>query len=408
MNRLVFMLLVALGWVCSAQGAIDNPTKILSGERIYVIPDPLSSDGKSYVYIEGEADRETGIQNFSLYDDEFSLVNEFSVKLPYSVSKSTYQQKEFTDVKMVNIEVDDEDLSEFDKYSFEELCGELIRHGLDAKIASLENGTKVVCIMFWNEEIYGLRYPEVFLMQDEDSHWAYCTAEYSVDETKFVWKDVEERDYSRYDDLVEIHLLYNGEKAYGGYLVRGIFNEKVTYVKPIFEEVSYENEWMNGRRLTIESEITGYEVYDTDGKQVTAINLPSGFYGVGEISYLNLLGKKYILTYIQNYERYTYLAVYLLDSQSQVKQITMAPIGKVSPRDPRKGENVTVTVDGRYANEECMVNVVSTEGRSMLRRSIAPGESTITFNTDSFPQGVYIVTFSGKSGKSEAAKIIVR
>ena len=217
--------------------------------------------------------------------------------------------------------------------------------------------------------------------------------------------------------MVELHLLYNGEgagdisddKDRGGYLVRGIFGENVTYVKPIFEEISFEGEnGDNGRDFGIESVITGYEVYDTDGKQVTAINLPSGFYGDDEISYLNLSGKKYILTYIHNEERYTYLAVYLLDYKSQAKQITISPIGKVSPRDPRKGENVTVTVDGKYANEECMVNVVSTEGRSMLRRSIAPGESTITFNTDSFPQGIYIVTFSGKSGKSEAAKIIVR
>lgn len=69
---------------------------------------------------------------------------------------------------------------------------------------------------------------------------------------------------------------------------------------------------------------------------------------------------------------------------------------------------VNVAIDERFINNPCTVDVISSDGRNMLRKEIAPGQREINFSTDNFPQGLYVVTITSKGDKLETAKIILR
>ncbi len=126
------------------------------------------------------------------------------------------------------------------------------------------------------------------------------------------------------------------------------------------------------------------------------------------LNLLKLGGNLYIVADAENIEEgKDYSIVYRLDSNNSVSLVTMAPTSKVSPRNPRRGENVTVSLDSTVS-EGAMVQVVSASGQTMLNTKIAAGQTQLDINTSGFNQGVYVVTVSSNGSSKEAAKIIVR
>lgn len=429
MNRLVFILLATVGWVCSTVSAEEYAAKVLDSNYFNVIPGFLSSDGKPYVYTadwiyDGNYDDEYDSVHCILFDDDFNKVKEFNLEMPIFSEKIYSQRAEKVYDAIIPGQISEEVEEQFDGMSTEELLVLMKSWDMDCSLVKLEDGREVIAFGFWEEGMYGKTYPSDFFMQKDDQ-WYSCEREYTAD-SHYDWGEVEEQTINRSKSLMEVN--YMQEDGTGGEgkffrdrfscLTRGIFGDFITYIQPICEEVPFERIGETYKEWGTNNLANGFEVYDLNKKLITSIKLPSGLYIYGSnIDFLNLSGKKYIVVLATTKEGLLIegthngdesIVIYSLDKQTKATQIAIAPVGKVSPRDPRKGETVTVTVDDKYSNEGCIVNVVSTEGRTMLRRQIAPGENSIQFNTDSFPQGVYIVTFSGKSGKSEAAKIIVR
>lgn len=431
MNRLVFILLAIAGWFCSSISAQEYTAKVFDSEYFNVIPSFLSSDGKSYVYTAeriygGTSMDERESVNCTLFDDEFNKVNEFSVEMPIFTNHyfTQYAQRVVTSEEVVIVKTTQEPTDIFEDES-EEWIKDFLNELTHMR---LEDGTEVYVYRFWEEYTYGNKYPEVYLML-KNGQWYRCERKYQAESTyDYVWGEIKEETHNWSASLLEVNYMQeDGTTGEGKFfrdrfacLTRGIFGDVITYIQPTCEEVSYEIVRETYKEWGTQYLGNGFDVYDSNKRLITSVKLPSGLYLLQErIHILNLSGKKYIVVLATTKEGLVdymtsttntkeSIVVFSLDKQTKATQIAIAPVSRVAPRDPRKGETVTVTVDEKYSNEECIVNVVSTEGRSMLRRSIAPGENSIQFNTDSFPQGVYIVTFSGKSGKSEAAKIIVR
>lgn len=102
-------------------------------------------------------------------------------------------------------------------------------------------------------------------------------------------------------------------------------------------------------------------------------------------------------------------AIYSIESNSgSVALVSVAPSAKISPRTPRKGENVSVSIDSELVGKDCIVNVVSSSGQTVLETRMPEGESQFDINTSRFSKGVYVVTVSAEGVSKEAAKIIIR
>ncbi|MDE6299281.1 MAG: T9SS type A sorting domain-containing protein [Muribaculaceae bacterium] len=207
--------------------------------------------------------------------------------------------------------------------------------------------------------------------------------------------------YDNATQLVDIN--DDGIKSYT-FISRGIFNNEFSYILPSIGNVG------NYSNL-----ITGFKVFNPEGVEITSIILPEGYYQnnyVNQIQYVSLNGTKYILvggcSRLNDTSYNTeYTVVYNLDTLSRATQIALLENIHISPRTPRKGETVTVSLNDEGQSEGCVVNVVASDGRTLIQKNIPAGENTFTFNTAGFPQGLYIVTTSAKEGKAEAAKIIV-
>lgn len=197
----------------------------------------------------------------------------------------------------------------------------------------------------------------------------------------------------------------DGSESFRSSITRGIFSNEFNYIVPITED--------NGSSSYFTK---GFNVYDLDGNIITTISFPEGYYQNkydNELVFFSLNGKRYIMADYctgpnDSYEASRYAIVYRMDSMTRATQVAVLENISIAPRTPRKGENVTVSLNDAVQAEGCVVNVVASDGRTVLQTSVPAGENTFTFNTAGFPQGLYVVTTAGKQGIAEAAKIIVR
>lgn len=159
----------------------------------------------------------------------------------------------------------------------------------------------------------------------------------------------------------------------------------------------------------------GIDIYNSENKKVSYIEFPKGYeyeYYVTEYGFLIMDKYKYFvikdLSKGKN-DKEQCVAFYRIDNiNSSVKLVSVASSAKISPRAPRKGENVTVTVDSEMEAKDCIIQVVSASGKSIMEKKIPSGQSQVEISTDGFPKGVYVVTVYSEDVQKEAAKIIIR
>ncbi|MDE6343053.1 MAG: T9SS type A sorting domain-containing protein [Muribaculaceae bacterium] len=157
----------------------------------------------------------------------------------------------------------------------------------------------------------------------------------------------------------------------------------------------------------------GIDIYNSDNKKVSSIDFPKGYksYDI-DASFLILGKKKYFV--ISNLDKEGSddswaTAFYRIDDNgSNVALVSVAPSAKVSPRSPRKGETVSVTIDDEFAGKNCMVQVVSASGQKVLDAKIPAGQTRLDINTSGLSKGVYAVSVSANGISKEATKIIIR
>ncbi len=156
------------------------------------------------------------------------------------------------------------------------------------------------------------------------------------------------------------------------------------------------------------------KVFNKDCQEIAHIDPPVGysFYGVG--FNIVVIGKKYYLfaeiSGDGEEEDGDYdVAIYRINSNdSSVSLVAISNSAKVSPRAPRKGEKVTVTVDPELVGKNCKVQVVSASGQTVMNTDIPDGQTQLDISTSGFTKGVYVVTVSAEGVSKEAVKIIIR
>lgn len=176
------------------------------------------------------------------------------------------------------------------------------------------------------------------------------------------------------------------------FLVKDIFGSGYNYL--LWDEVSEE-----------------FVVFNSDNQKITSIDAPSGYEIIGDdITYLKLGKNVYLVLDMYNKQNdYYYTAFYRInDTGNSVSLVSMAPSARISPRVPRKGEKVTVTVGSEMQERNCQVQVVSASGQTVMNSEIPAGQSQLDINTSRLSKGVYVVTVSSEGVSKEAAKIIIR
>ncbi|MDE6697414.1 MAG: T9SS type A sorting domain-containing protein, partial [Muribaculaceae bacterium] len=161
----------------------------------------------------------------------------------------------------------------------------------------------------------------------------------------------------------------------------------------------------------------GFGVYNSDNNKIGSIDFPSGyerdwddydkqaFMAIGKRLYFIVGG----LTKKGYDDDEECTAIYSIESNpGSVSLVSVAPTAKISPRTPRKGENVCVSIDSELVGKDCLLNVVSSSGQTVLEARIPEGENQFYINTSKFSKGVYVVSVSSEGVSKETAKIIIR
>ena len=416
-------MMLAIGAGYLPLNAAGTP-EVLKAEYFSVFPGKYSKDGKSILYTYG---RENDVINrFNVYDEDLQPVKVIEpVKLPALESKNYVQSRkdgyelvepmgqEYVNGEAVEINGSTTGLS------IERVQGYIFAIYGSGEIATLTDGTSVVAINYFDQWTYGNKYPLEYY-REIDGKWYRCIQEYGGSNwgPYGEWGDIEEQS-SKFEPEVESIYLYpdSGGDSESYRLTKGIFGDDCHYVMPLYQLRDFTKEfeyydkpgWIYRKEWGTGCFCVGMVVYDSSNKEVLTINLPAGYTSWYDIDFFQLGDKRYLaLEGVEDEKGEEYLLVYRLEDNNSVSFVTAAPSSKVSPRNPKRGEKVSVTLDTPVGNGDAMVQVVSTSGRTMLSKKIPAGQTLLDIDTSGFSQGMYVVTVSGNGVSKEAAKIIVR
>ncbi len=419
MTKLRLFFFTILSTLMALSSLAEDPILLTNGRWARILPGVFTTDGKSSIYFED--DEEAGISTFTVYDENFKEVNNFSTVRGQKVEEVEYSQtREYCYKKVVQSDI------YYNNYILEingQTEGLTINQVLDhvqyddAVICKLIDGRSVVGWNFWYADMYGTSYPTSVYVE-VDNVWKWASVEYSGEDYG---------PYGPYGEIQESHSTIQGhcQSAYlitedGGdgedqSLTHGIFSDDYNYIMGEYEKVEYSriNEERGTKSWGFNYFITKLCIYDSKGNVLSKISLPSGYYA-DDLSIIKMGDHAYLVVDAFIYNEFSnkyYAIVYKIEKMDEslsVKQVAVASHTKVSPQTPHKGETVNVTVDAEYAAEGGMVNVVSSNGISMLHTKLAPNQTMLTFDTSTFSKGLYVVHVSNARGVSEVAKIIVR
>lgn len=196
-------------------------------------------------------------------------------------------------------------------------------------------------------------------------------------------------------------------------ITQTLFNTDETFEwlvsMPEAVDVSYTNEreQVSGKRIRN----VGFKVLSENGSTVAEVRYPAGYTGShnDELDMLIVDGSYYIMANVSN-ESHTedyYIIYEVSKGTNSIKMVGEPMRVKVYPTAPVRGTDVKVEL-GETVGERCTVSVVSVSGRTVLNRSIEPGTTYTTINTDNMQQGVYIVNVNDDRGQRTATKIVIR
>ena len=415
-------MMSVVGAGCLPISADDTP-EVLKTTNFSIFPGKHMKDGKSFLSTYVKED--DIINRFNVYDEDMKLIKVIEpVRLPSLESKYYIQDRndgyEYIeprgqeDVEYVVLEIDGSTTG----LSIEQVRKCINDRYGSGEIADLTNGTPVVALSFFYQSTYGSKYPVVYY-REIDGEWHRCLQDYEgVNWGPFgEWGEVWEQIKNYQPKIEEMGVISDSGGKEWYYLTNGIFGDDYHYIMPIYEAKDFEKKveyygkpgWIYQKTWGTRYDITGFTVYDSSNNEVTSFRLPDGYVGSCYVNFFQLGDNRYIgMEDVEDNEGEHYLVIYRIDSDNSVSFVTAAPSPKVSPRNPRRGEKVSVTLDSTVGMKGAMVQVVSASGQTMLSTKLPAGQNRFDINTSGFSQGMYVVTVSDNGVTREAAKIIVR
>lgn len=416
------MLVIEAGWLpLNASGTPD----VLKAPGFSVFPGKYTKDGKSFLYTYEEDD--DVINRFNVYGEDMQLVKVIEpVKSPALESKYYVQRRNYAyeyvvpvgDASVWNHVVDIDGTTT--GLSIEQVQNYAVSVFGLGEIVTLSDGIQVVAFDFYEQGSYGYEYPRGYY-KEVDGEWHRCEqGYYGMNWGPYgEWGEIME-EMDNVQPRIDGICIFPDSGGDDGYydLTNGIFGDDYHYIMPIYEAKDFESQeedygkpgWIYEKSWGTRYERAGFTVYDSSNNEVTSFKVPAGYTSrYSDMWFFQMGDNRYIgLDDVEDSEGEYYLVMYRLDSDNSVSFVTAAPSTKVSPRNPKRGEKVSVTLDAAVGSAGAMVQVVSASGQTMLDTKLPAGQTQLDINTSGFSQGMYVVTVSGNGITKEAAKIIVR
>lgn len=416
-----FLAIAALMPALYSGAAINDTGKVLGGTPDF-LPSKYTYDNKTqlvsveYNY-DSEDDRLSAVK-VSVLDYKFNEIKTITIQPGAAVTANTTRRPALNGPKDVYEEQRNENQDYLMNYGtqqeFEDRCRAM---GCD-RFDTLDGAPVAYPSQEYNYyyfDIYKYKYPQYYYVWRKAENMVYrVNINYEARDYGFVgYGEPETETETRYPQLVDLYVHSEASNDMDDIVVsQTLFNTDAAYewVMPILEtvNVSYSNEYQQVSGTEVRC--TGIKVISENGSTVATVKFPEGMYAYNEpdIYLYDLNDTAFLIASVQKTENDYYYIVYeLTNGGSSLKMVGTPMSVSVSPRAPRVGENVTVSL-GEPAGKDCVVEVVSTSGRTVLRRQMTAGATATSINTADFNKGIYVVTVKGEDKAREAAKIIVR
>ncbi|MDE6410333.1 MAG: T9SS type A sorting domain-containing protein [Muribaculaceae bacterium] len=428
MRKFFLALLTTLGTICAIAADLKDPIIITppynTDDEVYFNMIPASSNDENSGFYIQEYNWDSPTQSFTIYDDNINVVKELTVNLVPRTIQEYSQERDIVSLFYLGFNrTGSMNLLPYEGKDIYKMAEEYKkRYGEQVQVTTLPTGEQIIAITYIMYDKFDKKYPwEFFILSDNpafDSYWEKCEANYEPVMGFDPNGEIKESTRISYPTTPNVVIVAETGGDDGWYqITKGIFASDYAYILPIPEEVPFQSgggEEDHFKYWGTETKAKGFQIYDTNHSLLQTISFPTGYYQSieyygGKIDYVTLSGKKYLFIKVENEDAsQESVLIYRLDGTTKITHVLTAPVGKISPRSPKKGDTVTVGIDEQFSNESCLVTVCSTDGRNVIQKIINPGENSVSFSTAKFHQGVYVVNVTGKKGKIETAKIIVR
>ncbi len=420
-----FLTIAALMPALYSGAAINNTGKVLSGRPDF-LPAKYTFDKKTllvsvdhdYNYDE-EKPSETKV---NILDYKFNQIKTITIQHGAAVTATTTRKQALQGPKDIFEDSRHEDeyhtLTTGTQEEFEDFCRNTGCDRFDtldgAPVAYPTEEYNYYCF-----DIYKYKYPQRYYIWRKAENKIYkAEIHYEARDYGFIgYGDPQTETSTYYPEVVELYPRSEKSKDIDDIVVsQTLFNSDAAYewIMPIFEtvEVSYSNEYEQVSGTEVKC--TGISVVSENGATLASVKFPAGYYSDSlnpDIDLYDIDDTTFLVVYLRkddnSAEDNCYVVYELTDGGSSLKMVGTPMSVGVRPRAPRIGENVTVSL-GEPAGKDCFVEVVSSTGRTVLRRKMTAGDTSTSINTADFNKGIYIVTVNGQGNAREAAKIIVR
>lgn len=404
--------------------AINNTDKVLgdtpdflSAKYTFDKKTQLISVDNDYTY-DGEVPSETKV---NILDYKFNQIKTITIQPGAAVTATTTRKAALRGPKDIFEDSRYEDeyhtLTTGTQEEFEDFCRQ---NGFD-RFDTLDGAPVAYSsdpIHYYNFNNYEYKYPEDYYVWRKAENKIYSVRiSYQARDYGFIgYGDPQTETRTYYPEIVELYPRSEKSNDIDDIVVsQTLFNSDAAYewIMPILEavEVSYSNE--SEQVSGTEVKCTGISAVSENGATVASTKYPTGYFSnhQPDIYLYDLDGTAFLVVSLHKddnqYDDDYYVVYELTDGGSSLKMVGTPMSVGVSPRAPRIGENVTVSL-GEPAGKDCFVEVVSSTGRTVLRRKMTAGDTSTSINTADFNKGIYIVTVNGQGNAREAAKIIVR
>lgn len=209
------------------------------------------------------------------------------------------------------------------------------------------------------------------------------------------------------------------------YATQTLFNDdaKWEFIRPVYEEKADEGSWQTEERdrdgdgeidyksVYYENQTVSYQIVSEDGNVLSTVDVAENdkcnpvlilwnnevFFGLNRV-------KRVDLDYGANY-----LDIYSINKNSTaIKKVASTPGMRVSPSIANRNSIVNVILGGDTLKNGGELIITDSKGRTIGRRHVEVGQTSVPVTTDRMDSGVYNITLTEKGKLVENSRVVVK